>query len=96
MTTLDRSYQIIQKPIVSEKATYDSSERNTYHLRVPVDANKVAIRQAVEQVFGVKVTQVNTLRVPTKFRRRGYSSGHTRAWKKAMVTLRDGDTIDVL
>ena len=96
MTTLDRAYHLIQKPVVSEKATYDSTERNTYHFQVPVDANKVEVRQAVEKLFDVRVVNVNTLRVPTKWRRRGYTRGQTRAWKKAMVTLREGDVIEIL
>ncbi len=95
MNALDRAYQIVQKPVVSEKATYDL-ERNTYHLRVPVTANKIEIRQAVERLFEVKVTRVNTLRAPRKFRRRGYKLGQTPAWKRAMVTLAEGQTIEIL
>ena len=96
MTSIDRSYQIIKKPVISEKATNDSMERNAYHFRVPLDANKVEIRQAVERLFDVKVTGVNTLRVKSKWRRRGYTSGQTQAWKKALVTLAEDDRIDVL
>ena len=95
MSALDRAYQIVKKPVVSEKATYDL-ENNTYHLRVPVTANKVEIRQAVEVLFGVKVARVNTLHAPRKFRRRGYQSGQTPAWKRAMVTLHEGHTIEIL
>ena len=93
---LDRSYQIIKKPVISEKATNDSMGRNAYHFRVPVGANKLEIRAAVEQLFNVKVLSVNTLRVKGKSRRRGYTSGLTAAWKKALVTLSEGDRIDVL
>ena len=96
MTDLDRCYQIIKKPVISEKATNDSMERNAYHFRVPVDANKVEIRQAVERLFNVRVTGVNTLRVKPKWRRRGYTVGHTTTWKKALVTLAEDDRIDVL
>ena len=96
MTTLDRSYSIIKKPVVTEKASDDSVHRNAYHFRVPVDANKVEIRQAVERLFEVKVTSVNTLRVRPKARRRGYTQGETPAWKKAMVCLAEGQSIDVL
>jgi large subunit ribosomal protein L23 len=63
---------------------------------VPVDANKVEIRQAVEKIFKVKVKKVNTLRVMGKARRRGWASGRTPDWKKAMVTLNEGDTIEIL
>ena len=96
MTDLDRCYQIIKKPVITEKATTDSAIRNAYHFRVPQNANKVEIRQAVERLFDVKVTSVNTLNVSGKFRRRGYSVGRTQSWKKAMVTLAEGQTIDVL
>lgn len=96
MSTLDRAYHIIQKPVVSEKASDDSLKRNAYHLRVPADANKVEIRQAVERLFDVKVVSVNTLSVRSKPRRRGYVLGHTPAWKKAMVCLAEGQSIDVL
>lgn len=96
MTTVDRLYHIIQAPILTEKGTDDTADRNAYHFRVPVDANKVEIRQAVERLFKVKVVRVNTLRVQGKVRRRGYSAGRTPDWKKAMVTLRAGDTIEIL
>jgi large subunit ribosomal protein L23 len=96
VTSLDRCYQIIKKPVISEKATNDSMGRNAYHFRVPVDANKIEIRHAVERLFDVKVTGVNTLRVNRKWRRRGYSAGQTQAWKKALVTLAEDNRIDVL
>ena len=96
MTTVDRLYHIIQAPVLTEKGTDDTSDRNAYHFRVPLDANKVEIRQAVERLFQVKVVRVNTLRVQGKVRRRGYSAGRTPDWKKAMVTLRAGDTIEIL
>ena len=96
MTSVDRFYQIIKKPVITEKASDDTGKRNAYHFRVPVDANKVEIRKAVEELFDVKVLSVNTLRVNPKARRRGYTIGKTPAWKKAMVQLADGQTIDVL
>ena len=96
MTDLDRCYQIIKKPVISEKATNDSMDRNAYHFRVPVDANKIEIRHAVERLFEVRVTSVNTLRVKSKWRKRGYTAGQTKAWKKALVTLAGDDRIDVL
>ena len=96
MSNLDRAYQIIKKPVITEKASDDTGKRNAYHFRVPVDANKVEIRQAVEELFDVKVKSVNTLRVNSKSRRRGYTIRKTRAWRKAMVQLADGQTIDVL
>jgi len=96
MTDLDRLYRIIQRPVITEKGTDYTAERNAYHFRVPVDANKIEIRQAVERLFDVTVLSVNTLRMPTKVRRRGYIAGTTPQWKKAMVKLKEGDTIELL
>jgi len=93
---LDRFYHIIQKPVISEKATDDTANRNAYHFRVPIDANKVEIRQAVEKLFDVKVRSVNTARTHTKVRRRGHSVGTTPMFKRAMVTLVPGNTIEIL
>ena len=93
---LDRCYQIIKKPVITEKATDDGAERNAYHFRVPVDANKVEIRKAIERLFEVKVKGVNTMVVAGKWRRRGYTRGQSQTWKKAMVTLAEGQTIDIL
>lgn len=96
MTSVDRLYHIIQAPVLTEKGTDDAADRNAYHFRVPLDANKTEIRSAVERLFKVKVLKVNTLRAQGKVRRRGYVAGRTSAWKKAMVTLRAGDTIEIL
>ena len=95
MTTLDRSYQIVQRHVMTEKASDDTAKRNAYTFRVPLDANKIEIRQAVERLFEVKVDSVNTLRVSGKWKIRGRTIGRTPAWKKAMVTLKDGQTIEV-
>ena len=96
MTSLDRSYHLIRRPHVTEKATDDSARRNAYSFRVPLDANKVEIRQAVERLFEVKVRSVNTLVVKSKWKIRGRTIGRTQEWKKAMVVLQEGQTIDVL
>ena len=96
MTSIERLYAIIREPLLTEKGTDDRGRRNAYHFRVPVDANKIEIRQAVEKLFKVKVLSVNTLRVTQKVKRRGYSAGLTPAWKKAMVVLKEGDTIEVI
>ncbi len=96
MSTQDRHYQIIRKPLITEKATDDMARRNAYCFKVPRDAGKIEIRQAVEKLFEVNVKSVNTLIVPSKRRRRGYSVGSTPRWKKAMVTLAEGQTIEVL
>jgi len=96
VTSLDRSYQLIRRPHVTEKATDDSARRNAYSFRVPRDANKVEIRQAVERLFEVKVKSVNTLTVKSKWKIRGRTIGRTQEWKKAMVVLQEGQSIDVL
>ena len=96
MSEIDRQYRIVANPIVTEKGSNDTGDRNAYHFRVPVDANKVEIRRAVETVFEVKVQKVNTTNVRGKERRRGWVKGKKPDWKKAMVVLAEGNTIDVL
>jgi len=85
---------VIIRPIVSEKS-YDLIAQNRYTFEVAKSANKTQIAQAVSEVFGVTVTSVNTMNVTGKPRRLRYSTGHTRNWKKAVVTLKQGDTIDI-
>ena len=96
MSQLERYYQLIQRPIITEKASDDTITRNAYHFRVPVHANKSEIRRAIETLFEVKVASVNTLRKKGKRRRRGFNIGFTQQWKKAMVTLGEGETIDLI
>lgn len=85
---------VIIRPIVSEKS-YAMMEQNRYTFEVDKRATKPHIAQAVEEIFGVTVTGVNTINVPGKPRRQRYAKGMTRAWKKAVVTLKQGDTIDL-
>jgi large subunit ribosomal protein L23 len=96
VSTLDRYYHIIQKPLITEKASDDQERRNAYHFRVPRDANKVEIRHAIEKLFKVKVKSVNTNMSRGKFRRRGWTAGVSPAWKRARVTLEAGNTIEIL
>ena len=70
MSSIDRMYRLVARPVVTEKGSNDTADRNAYHFRVPVDANKVEIRQAIERVFEVKVKKVNTNQVRGKERRR--------------------------
>jgi large subunit ribosomal protein L23 len=86
--------QIVIKPVVSEKS-YALLAANKYTFRVHDDANKTQIRQAVEDVFGVRVTGVRTAWVKSKPKRRGWTSGRTRAWKKAIVQVRPEDEIPI-
>jgi large subunit ribosomal protein L23 len=85
--------QVILRPIISERS-YDLITSNRYTFEVAKQANKVEIRQAVEEIFDVKVLNVNTMRVSGKPKRVRYAKGLTRSWKKAIVTLAEGDTIE--
>jgi large subunit ribosomal protein L23 len=85
---------VIIKPIVSEKS-YALLAANKYTFRVHPDAHKTQIRQAVEEIFGVRVNGVQTMSVKSKPKRRGYTSGRTRGWKKAIVQLHPEDSIEL-
>ena len=85
---------VVRGPIVTEKGTLVSELGNQVVLRVHPHANKVAIRQAVEQLFGVKVEGVRTSRVLGKTRRVGRNMGRRPMWKKAYVTLAEGHSIE--
>ena len=89
------AHEIIIRPIVSERS-FSGMELNKYTFEVAKDANKYQIKDAVEEIFGVKVASVNTLNVPAKAKRMGAGRpGTTRAWKKAYVTLTaDSKTIE--
>jgi large subunit ribosomal protein L23 len=86
--------QVIIRPIVSEKS-FVLAEAGKYTFRVHDKAHKTQIRQAVEQLFDVKVVEVRTASVKSKPKRRGHTSGRTRAWKKAIVQVREGDSIQI-
>ncbi len=86
--------QVIIRPIVSEKS-YALLAANKYTFRVHPDAHKTQVRQAVEEIFGVRVNEVRTMSVKSKPKRRGYTSGRTRGWKKAIVQLHPEDTIEL-
>jgi large subunit ribosomal protein L23 len=86
--------QVLIRPVVSEKS-YVLSAADRYTFRVHPDAHKTEIRQAVEQLFDVKVIAVRTLTVRPKPKRRGVTRGRTRRWKKAIVQVRAGDTIPI-
>ena len=86
--------QVIIRPVVSEKS-YVLATADRYTFRVHADAHKTQIKQAVEQLFDVNVVEVRTLSVKSKPKRRGYTSGRTRAWKKAIVQVRPGQSIPI-
>ena len=86
--------QVLIRPVVSEKS-YVLSAANRYTFRVHHEAHKTQIRQAVEALFGVHVVDVRTMSVRSKPKRRGNTSGRTRSWRKAIVQVREGETIPV-
>ena len=88
-------YRTIVRPIVTEKTSVARQERGEYVFEVAPDASKPAIRQAIEQLFGVKVTGVWTSNQRGKTKRVGTSVGRKANWKKAIVKLREGDTIEI-
>lgn len=89
---------IILRPLVTEKSMRESTEHNKYCFKVDPRANKIQIARAIEAIFNVRVLDVNTMMIHGKTRRRSYRhrTGHTSRWKKAIVTLAPGSTIDVL
>jgi large subunit ribosomal protein L23 len=86
--------EVLLAPVVTEKA-YGAVEARKYSFRVHPDAHKTQIRQAVEQLFGVKVESVNVSKVQAKPKRRGVHRGTRPGWKKAIVQLREGDSIEI-
>ena len=87
-------YDIIKKPIITEQSMENVADK-VYVFEVAKDANKIEIRQAIEEVFGVKVAKINTMNVPGKEKRMGVHSGFRPDWKKAVVRLtEDSKTIE--
>ncbi len=86
---------IIIAPVITEKAAFQT-ENNVYTFKVAPTANKIEIKKAVEEAFGVKVVSVNTLNTKSKAKRVGKYTGKTKIYKKAFVTLAEGEKIDLL
>ncbi len=86
-------YQVILRPLITEKATILAGEQK-YAFEVDRRANKNQVRTAVQIAFDVHVLKVNTMNVRGKTRRVGRRQSHTRSWKKAIVTLAEGETIE--
>ena len=91
----ERLMTVIRGPHVSEKSSI-AAENNQVVFKVSIDANKTEIKQAVELLFDVKVSDVNVIKYHGKIKRFGRSSGRRAAWKKAYVTLAEGSSIDFL
>ena len=81
-------YDIIRRPVITEQSMEAVADKK-YVFMVDVDATKTEIKEAVEEIFGVKVSKVNTMNFDGKVRRQGYTQGRTNAWKKAIVTLKE-------
>lgn len=91
---------IIKKPIITEKATAASENLNRFTFAVDVKANKIEIKEAVENMYGVTITDVRTMnygggKSSTKYTNRGIVEQRSKRWKKAIVTVAEGETIDL-
>ncbi|HHT9119269.1 MAG TPA: 50S ribosomal protein L23 [Candidatus Hypogeohydataceae bacterium YC41] len=89
------AYQIIKKPLHTEKSVTDRDKQRAYHFEVDERANKIQIKQAIERFFNVKVLKVRTTNKRGKPRRTRYGPLKIHTWKKAIVTLVEGNTIDL-
>jgi|694.fasta_scaffold61877_4 large subunit ribosomal protein L23 len=87
-------YNILKRPIITEKNTLQVHLQNEYAFEVPVSANRTEIKQAVEKLFKVKVLRVNTLVCRKSSRKLGRVPGERKLWKKAIVKLKEGDKLD--
>ena len=96
MSTLREDIRrVIVRPVISEKAFHLVQAHNQYTFRVLDHAHKTEIRQAIEDLFDVTVTDVRTVAVQSKPKRRGYTKGRRPGWKKAIVELKPGDKIEL-
>jgi large subunit ribosomal protein L23 len=91
---MKEAYKVIRRPLITEKSTRQKEENRQYAFEVDQGANKVEIQSAVERLFKVKVLQVRTGNVLGKVKRLGRRYGKRPDWKKAIVTLKEGDRID--
>ena len=94
MIQQERLLKVLKAPHISEKATNNAEKGNTIVFKVALDANKVEIANAVEALFEVKVDSVRTVVVKGKTKRHGAKSGRRSDWKKAYVTLQEGQSLD--
>lgn len=87
-------YDVIKKPLVTEKTTIEKDARNIVAFVVSRDANKIEIKEAAEKLFKVEVSAVRTVTVAGKVKRAGKHIGKRSNWKKAYVTLKEGSSVD--
>ncbi|MFC1643647.1 50S ribosomal protein L23 [Chlamydiota bacterium] len=90
------NHQIILHPVISEKGTALNESQNKYIFAIDPKANKIEVKKAIEEMFKVKVLNVNTANVSGKKKRIRQQLGMTSAWKKAIITLREGDKIQFI
>ena len=93
---MNNVYDVIKKPLITEKGTRLKEENNTIILQVSTEANKMDIKRAVETVFKVKVADVRTITFKGKKKRLGARQGVRSDWKKAVVTLKEGEAVEYL
>jgi large subunit ribosomal protein L23 len=91
-----KTFSVMKRPVVTEKSTAAQESANQYCFEVDPRATKHDIRKAVSEIFKVTVEKVNVVSMPSKFKRVGRNMGRTSAWKKAVVTLKEGDRIEYL
>ncbi|MDZ4859716.1 MAG: 50S ribosomal protein L23 [Candidatus Hydrogenedentes bacterium] len=93
---ISNPFYVVKRPILTEESTILMHSKNQFVFRVDPRANKNQIRDAIEDMFKVKVVSVNTMNYDGKLVRRGRMAGRRPRWKKAVVTLQPGDTIDLM
>jgi large subunit ribosomal protein L23 len=92
---LKTAREIVLRPLITEKGTQLKAAGNQYLFQVDLDANKIEIKRAIEEIFEVHVSSVRTIRMQGKKKRMGRFEGKRPDWKKAVVTLREGETIEL-
>jgi large subunit ribosomal protein L23 len=87
-------FEVIKRPLVTEKTTLEKDSKNIITFEVNKDANKIEVKEAVEKIFKVEVVEVKTVNVAGKRKRFGRNVGKRSDWKKAYVTLKEGSKVD--
>jgi large subunit ribosomal protein L23 len=95
MVDKNQYYSIVRRPVVTEKSTSMQAMRNQFTFEVASESNKIQVKKAIEVLFSVKVLKVNMVSMPSKARRTLGRPGTTKPWKKAVVTLKQGDSIAI-
>lgn len=88
-------YDVLQAPLITEKVARDQESQNKYAFRIHPQSNKKQVKEAIEKIYNVHVIKINTSKVRGKWRRVRYQPGLQASWKKAIVTLKKGEKIDI-